>query len=282
MKKLILALIGLTIIYCSSCKKSTTTEPSPFGPDTDLITLSFSPYNMEPIRDDISAVVNRLDVWIIDGEDVYDYHQEKNTATSFGTFHITLNRTKTYTLYAVGHKADGPATLEDGLISFPNNKVTHSMFYTTTFSPATTTALECAMQRIVGMFKFTITDELHEDLDHIKFSLSETGLAFDVTTQTAANKAVREWIPSTMNPNANGDYVFNLFIIADNMTEIMNVDITVQAFDENDGIIEQREFTDVPIKNGWVTHYTGTFFVTSELTINFTIGDWSNFDDHPY
>ena len=88
MKKLILALIGLTIISCSSCKKSTTTEPSPFGPETDMITLSFSPYNMEPIRDDISAVVNRLDVWIIDGEDVYDYHQEKNTATSFGTFHI--------------------------------------------------------------------------------------------------------------------------------------------------------------------------------------------------
>ena len=219
MKKLILALIGLTIISCSSCKKSTTTEPSPFGPETDLITLSFSPYNMEPIRDDISAVVNRLDVWIIDGEDVYDYHQEKNTATSFGTFHITLNRTKTYTLYAVGHKADGPATLEDGLISFPNNKVTHSMFYTTTFSPATTTALECAMQRIVGMFKLTITDDLPDDIDHIQFNISESGTKFDVTNQTAANIIERVVTPTSMNPNAAGDYVFNIYIMADNMTQ---------------------------------------------------------------
>lgn len=282
MKKLILALIGLTIISCSSCKKSTTTEPSPFGPETDLITLSFSPYNMEPIRDDISAVVNRLDVWIIDGEDVYDYHQEKNTATSFGTFHITLNRTKTYTLYAVGHKADGPATLEDGLISFPNNKVTHSMFYTTTFSPATTTVLECAMQRIVGMFKFTITDDLPDDIDHMQFTISESGTKFDVTNQTAANMIERVVTPTSMNPNTAGDYVFNIYIMADNMTQTKNLDITVRAIDENEGIIEERSFSDVPIKNGWVTHYTGTFFVTSELTINFTIGDWSNFDDHPY
>ena len=85
-----------------------------------------------------------------------------------------------------------------------------------------------------------------------------------------------------MNPNAAGDYVFNIYIMADNMTQTKNLDITVRAIDENEGIIEERSFSDVPIKNGWVTHYTGTFFVTSELTINFTIGDWSNFDDHPY
>ena len=284
MKKYLLPLIAATAILFASCNKSKTNDDTSaaFGQDVNFVTLMFSPYNMEPIRDDIGSVVNRLDVWLIEGDNVYDYHQLKTETASFGTFHLTLNRTKTYTLIAVGHKADGQAALSDGIISFPNDKVTHSLYYSTTFTPATTTTLNCQMQRIVGMFKFTITDDLPGEVDHMKFTISESGTRFNTATMEAVNKIERVAIPSSMNPNAAGDYVFNIYVMADDMESITNVDITVQALDETEGIIEQRDFSEVPIKDGWVTSYTGTFFVTEPMTINFTVGGWENFEDHPY
>ena len=282
MKKLLLVLIALTAIWCASCKK--TKEPDPTVlPDMNLVTLRFTPYNITPIRGDRGIeVVNRLDLWITDGEEMCDYHQVKNEASGFGTFYIALNRTKTYTIYAVGHKAEGEATLTDGIIAFPNDKVTHAMFYTTTFTPTSAMMLDCQMQRIVGMFKFTITDDLPGEVDHMQFNISESGTRFNTATMEAMNKIERVVIPGSMNPNNAGDYVFNIYIMSDDMENITDVDITVQAIDENEGIVEQRSFEEVPIKNGWVTSYVGEFFVSSQVTINFSVGDWSSFDDHPY
>ena len=285
MKKYLLPLIALTAILFASCSKSKTNDVTPaFGQDEDLVTFIFEPFNMEPIRGNNPIdVVNRLDLWITEGDNVYDFHQVRTETNSFGTFHIALNRTKTYTLYAVGHKADDEATLTDGIIAFPDDKVTHSMFYTTTFSPANTQSLECAMQRIVGMFKFTITDAIPNDVDHMRFDISESGTRFNVATFTSTNKVARIAIPSSMNPNQQTGYTtFNIFIMADEMDEIKELEISVQAVGANDAVIEQRSFSEVPIKNGWVTSYTGTFFVTTGMTINFTVGDWNLFDDYPY
>ena len=284
MKRFLLALIAATAILFASCnKKQTPTNDIIVSPDENLITMVFSPYNMEPIRGDRGIeVVNRLDLLITEGDNVWDYHQVKNETNNFGTFYIALNRTKTYTIYAVGHKAEGAASLTDGIISWPDDKVTHAMFYTTTFTPANTTTLDCQMQRIVGMFKFTITDDLPGEVDHMQFNISESGTRFNTATMEAMNKIERVVIPSSMNPNAAGDYVFNIYIMSDDMENITDVDITVQAIDENEGIVEQRSFEEVPIKNGWVTSYTGEFFVSSQMTINFTVGNWNEFDDHPY
>ena len=198
MRKFPLLLITATAILFASCNKQKTNDDTSaaFGQDENLVTLVFSPYTMEPIRDGRGIeVVNRLDVWLIEGDNVYDFHQLKTETTSFGTFHITLNRTKTYELIAVGHKAEGEAALSDGIISFPNDKVTHSMFYTTTFTPANTTTLNCEMLRIVGNFRFTITDELPAEVDHMKFIISESGTRFDVVNQVATNKIERVSIP---------------------------------------------------------------------------------------
>ena len=92
------------------------------------VTLTFSPYQMEAMTRSavsIADVVNHLDVWITDGTTEVDAHQT-NTDAGFGSVLMTLDKTKTYTLYAVAHKADG-ATLSDGVISFTDDKVTHAM-----------------------------------------------------------------------------------------------------------------------------------------------------------
>ena len=141
MKKLLfMALAALWLVGCSEAEQ---TEQSD---ELTKVSLSFSPYEQSEMArttraaTSIASVVNHLDVWIYEsGSEVTAIHQTSSDA-DFGTLSVTLDKTKTYTLYAVGHKADG-ATLSDGVISFTDDKVTHSMFYTTTFSPATTTSL---------------------------------------------------------------------------------------------------------------------------------------------
>ena len=144
----------------AACSSDNGEEPSVLSNKAE-VTLTFSPYEMTAItRSAVSIVdvVTHLDVWIYEsGTEVTSIHQTTADAT-FGTVTTTLDKTKTYTLYAVGHKADG-ATLSDGVISFTDDKVTHSMFYSTTFSPATTTNLSCLMTRIVADFRLEITDD---------------------------------------------------------------------------------------------------------------------------
>ena len=140
---------------------------------TDVV-LTFSPYDVSPMTRtavSIADVVTHLNVWLVNGDDVIAL-QQTNGDAGFGIITATLDRTKTYTLYAVGHKADG-ATLSDGVISFTDDKVTHSMFYSTTFSPATTTSLSCLMTRIVADFRLEITDDVPMSAVKFRFTISD-------------------------------------------------------------------------------------------------------------
>ena len=87
------------------------------------VTLTFSPYTMEAMTrtaTSIASLVTHLDVWVVNGSDVIASHTT-NTDDGFGTVSMTLDKTKTYTLYAIGHRADG-STLSDGVISFTDDK----------------------------------------------------------------------------------------------------------------------------------------------------------------
>ena len=140
MKKMIAAAIaGLLLAGCSSEQVE---ELKVKNEELSEVTLTFSPYQIEAMTRtavSIADVVTKIDVWIYEsGSEVTAVHQTTADA-AFGSVTVTLDKTKTYTLYAIGHKAAGPATIADGIITFPDDKVTHSMFYTTTFSPAPTT-----------------------------------------------------------------------------------------------------------------------------------------------
>ena len=64
--------------------------------------------------------------------------------------------------------------------------------------------------------------------------------------------------------------------MADDMTNVKYVDIEVEALNPtNDG--EVRQFTQVPIKNGYVTTYSGTFFITFGMDFSFSVDDWNEY-----
>jgi hypothetical protein len=214
-------------------------------------------------------VVNHLDVWITDGTTTTDIHQT-NTDAGFGTVSMTLDKTKTYILYAMGHKADG-ATLSDGVISFTDDKVTHSMFYTTTFSPATTTNLSCLMTRIVADFRMEITDDIPAECKSLRFTISDVFDRWNVTTG-GTHQLNRV---STINCNGTSD-IFNVYAIVTDAQTLHTV--TVEALDENDGVVQERVFENVPLRNGYKTNYRGTFFIDTPMSMSFTVNDWNEYD----
>ena len=265
-----LALAAMVLTACSSDNEELRINSE----ESTEVTLTFSPYDVSPMTrtaTSIAEVVNHLDVWITDGMTEVSAHQT-NTDDGFGTIILTLDKTKTYMLYAVAHKADG-ATLNDGVISFTNDKVTHSMFYSTTFTPATTTSLSCLMNRIVADFRLDITDDVPSAVKKLRFTVSGVYDRWHVA-DGGTHQLDRT---STINYPANATPVFNIYAITTDAQTAHTV--TVEALDANDGVVQTRTFFDVPLRNGYRTTYRGTFFTDATFSSSFTVeNDWNEYD----
>lgn len=243
------------------------------------VNLSFTPYEVSPITRasaPISDYVSHLDVWLLEGENVMEAHQSSND-DGFGSVQFTLNNTKTYTLYAVGHKCSGNATLSNSVVRFPDDKVTHTFFYTTTFSPATTTSLNCVMNRIVGMFRLETTDNVPDNVVKIDYSIANTFTRWNVSGNgvNAEDRTASIAIPSA---NVGKPVALMVYIIPSNLTATDYYTITMTAKTSTDAVVEEKTFADVPIKANYKTVYRGAFFTTDNMTMQFTADDWQEFD----
>ena len=269
--KVFFALAAMVLTACSQDESKSAFNDFPV--ENETVTITFSPYQMEAMTRSaisIADVVNLLDVWIYEsGSEVTAIHQTSSDA-GFGTVSMTLNKTKTYTLYAIGHKADG-ATLSDGVISFTDDKVTHAMYYTTTFSPANTTSLSCLMTRIVADFRLEITDDIPTNAVKFRFTIASVFDRWNVSTG-GTHQLDRV---STINYNGTSA-IFNVYAITTAAQTTHGV--TVTALDENDQEVQTRTFADVPLRNGYKTNYRGTFFIDTPMSMSFTVDDWNEYD----
>ena len=267
-------LVAIVAAGCSSSEEETVLNGS--AVETSVL-LTFSPYEVDAMTRTATSISNyctHLDVWITDGESTTAVHQSSSDS-DFGSLSVTLDKTKTYTLYAVAHKCASDATLADGIVSFPDDKVTHSMFYTTTFSPATTTSLSCEMSRIVAMFRMETTDAVPAECRKIRFTISDV---FDRWSVTAGgthqvNRVSTVSITSTAN---DGTVAISIYAIATDAQTLHTV--TAEALNESDGVIQTRVFENVPLRNGYKTTYRGTFFTDTDISISFTCDDWNEYD----
>lgn len=297
MKKKSIFVAAMVVLMMASCSKDASDDVFNVQPSTSNVpvTLTFSPYEMEAMTragipgdnaggvhgeaemtraaTSIASIVTHLDVWITDGTKTIDLHQT-NSDADFGSLSVTLDKTKTYTLYAVGHKADG-ATLSDGVISFTDDKVTHAMYYSTTFSPATTTSLSCLMTRIVADFRLEITDDIPAECKSFRFTINSV---YDMWSVTDGGTHSLDRV-STISYGGTSS-IFNVYaIVTDAQT---THDITVEALDADDQPIQTRTFADVPLRNGYKTNYRGTFFIDTPMSISFTVNDWNEYETVDY
>ena len=246
--------------------------------DETEVTLTFSPYDVTPMTrtaTSIATYCTHLDVWLVEGDNTTAVHQTSSDA-GFGSLSVTLNKTKTYTIYAVAHKCTSDATLADVVITFPDNKVTHSMFYTTTFTPSETTDLSCLMQRIVSQFSFSTTDQVPANVVKMTLTVNDVFDRWNVSTG-GTHSLDRVSTFQNFSTHDDGTVTFNIFsIVTDAQT---THDITVTAYDAQDNIVQTRTFADVPLRNGYKTSYRGVYFTDTPTAAIFTVNDWNEYDE---
>ena len=242
--------------------------------------MTFTPYEVEPMtrtdgvtRAAVADYATRLDVWIYDGDTEVQAVHQQSTDEGFASLSVRLEKAKTYTVYAVAHKAAGAATLSNGVVAWPDDKVTHSFFYSQTFSPATTTTLSCLMERIVGNFRLEITDAVPADVARMTVDMGVSPTRWDVGG-FGVNAVSRV---SSFTPAVGSSPTLSVFVIADG-DEAENYDITVTAYDGEDAVVQQRVFTDVPIRAGYRSTYRGEFFTSGVVTMTFTANDWMDYE----
>ncbi len=270
---------GKSLIYLAVMALATTTCTSEdasevMNHETTDMRLVFMPYDVEPMtRAAVADYATRLDVWIYEGDTEVQAVHQQSTDDDFASLSVTLEKSKTYTVYAVAHKAAGVATLTNGVVAWPDDKVTHSFWYTATFSPATTTTLNCLMERIVGNFRLIITDEVPDGVTRMTVSMGLSLTRWDIAGY-GVNPQERV---STFTPAAGSTPTLSAFVIADGDDPVI-YSITVTAYDGENAVIQQRTFSDVPIRAGYRTTYTGGFFTDAAVTMSFTVNDWIDYD----
>lgn len=241
--------------------------------ETAEVRMTFSPYEVEPMmRAAVADYATRLDVWLYEGgSEVQAVHQQ-NTDEGFASLSVRLKKNKTYTVYAVAHKAGGAATLSNGVVSWPDDKVTHSFFYSQSFSPATTTTLNCLMERIVGNFRLEITDKVPEGVARMTVDVGLSPTRWNVAGygENAVSRV------SSFTPAVGASPTLSVFLVAGSEEE--KHDITVTAYDATDAVVQQRVFTDVPIRAGYRSTYRGEFFTEAVSSMTFTVNDWMDYE----
>lgn len=288
MKKIFLiAAIAAMFIGCT--KDNEVVNPTPVVNDGEsVVTLRFSPYEITPMKtvSNIATVCSKLDIWIIDtvNNDTIVIHKQRegtgNNAT-FGNVTATLQTNKTYRLLAMAHNTDEMCTFENGIFAFSENKIKQTLYADTVFSPADGLSLNIVMQRIVGMFKMIVTDNVVDGVTGFRFHVFSAGCKWNI----AGYSEDRGERIHTINGTTQNDYgyvVYNVYVMGDNMIDTLNVNITAEAIDSNGDAQETRYFENVPIKDGYITQYTGTFFITFDMGFSFGVGDWGTFGNYTY
>ena len=265
------ALLMVAIAALTACTNDGAGEMT--NDETAEVRMTFSPYEVEPMtRAAVADYATRLDVWIYEGgTEVQAVHQQ-STDDGFASLAVRLEKSKTYTVYACAHKAGGAATLSNGVVSWPDDKVTHSFFYSQTFSPATTTTLSCLMERIVWNFRLEITDAVPADVARMTVDMGVSPTRWNVAGygENAVGRV------SSFTPAVGSSPALSVFLLAGDDEE--KRDITVTAYDATDAVVQQRVFTDVPIRAGYRSTYRGAFFTSGVVTMTFTTNDWMDYE----
>ncbi len=272
MKKVFLLMAAvLTLAAC--------TKEKPLG-NTESVKINFTPYDVAPMKatSSVSTVCSRLDIYIIEQgtTDTLRIHQARDINTDFGSATVTLQTNKTYNLVAVAHNSTDTCTFNGGIVSFSGDIIKQTLIADTTFCPGDGLTLNVVMQRIVGMFKMRVTDHIPTDVTGFQFTISPSGRKFNIGTMQSTDPAERTHTINSTSTDNNGVAAYNVYVMADDMTNVKYIDIEAKALNPtNDG--EVRQFTQVPIKNGYVTNYSGTFFITFGMDFSFSVDDWNEY-----
>lgn len=301
MKKVFVFAAVMLLLTACSTDNAPMEEENVSMSSKQLVTISVSPITQETMGAKsrvetrasvpISNVVTRLDLWVVEGDATKAATQttavgEKHQTTAdadFGSFSLMLDKNKTYTLYAVGHKESGPASIASGVVSFPDAKKLNTLVYAQTFKPSETTTLSCVMQRAVGMFRVVMKDEIPSEVKKIEIVAGKTPTQWSFPLQKGVTPRTDDYNVAwtTWKSETDGTTSFSIYILGSDTEQKYSV--TVTAYDADDNVLKTRTFADVPIRDNYRSIYTGRFFMDTPFSSSFTVNDeWNDYEGVTY
>ena len=220
----------------------------------------------------VADICTHLDVWIYDSGGEVSSYQQDSGHDGFGTLSLTLNNQNEYTIYAVAHKANGAATLSDGVVLFPDDKVTHSFFVSRAFKPTNDMSLNLTMNRIVAQFQFNTTDALPDWCKTIRVTISNVFDRWNVAGY-GVHELNRVSTINIASTHDDGTVTCNVYAIANDAQTFH--DILIEGLDVNGDVKESHTLTNLPLKNNQRTIATGNFFTDAASSFFFTAEEWA-------
>ena len=235
---------------------------------------------------DITELCSRLNIAIFDadGTKVKTVAQKDGDA-GYGTVALTL-ASGTYKLVVIAHNGEGSATITSTeKVTFPNNKVTDTFYYYGDLIVTDATqSYDLTLTRAVAMFRLVLTDEsIPSTVAKMKFYYLGGSSTFSPKDGCGCVNSKQTEIRSVSD-----DGIYEIFTLPHTEDDVLTK-LTVTALDQNDNIIKEKVFENVPVTRNQVTRYTGSFFgsggggSTSEGTFRMTADpDWDSVNDYTF
>ena len=235
---------------------------------------------------DITTLCSRLNIALFDtdGTKVKTVAQKEGDA-SYGTVAMTL-AAGTYQLVVIAHNGDGSATITSTeKVTFPNNKVTDTFYY---YGDLVVTdakqSYDLTLTRAVAMFRLVLTDdEIPTNVAKLKFYYIGGSSTFSPSAGYGCVNSKQTEVRTIAD-----DGIYDIFTLPHTEDDVLTK-LTVTALDENDNIVKERIFENVPVTRNQVTRYTGSFFgsggsgQTSDGTFRMTADpDWDSVNGYTF
>ena len=252
------------MLCCTACSN----DGSEKEPEEGEKTISFEVVNYQQVSlDDVTRATDatalaHLDMAIYDAATnaLVSQTQTAKGENGYGQFSATLAYGQ-YTVVFLGYSGNYMADLSDPTkIGFANNYVP-DMFYKTiqlTVSNNSPEAQSIVLSRGVGAFVLRHEGYIPNTLNTIKVTANGGGNRFNALTGFATEVSER-WTDFTLTDRV-GTTSFGLPLYTFLPAETATMTFTAVAKDANNEVLQERVFSNVPMKINQRTTYTGQFF----------------------
>lgn len=284
------ALLLGTVVTLSSCTASEE-ESTPVDKTLVPVTIKVSDFSMsmesigpatrtvEDAADYAGVKVMTLAFYASDGTEVLKQTQQRADATTYTTFgHFSCNLPiGSYTMVVIGR---GQSTGDEFTLTSPTSaaytsekvRETFSATQAVTVTSTTPLNLNVTLSRVVAELKVVSTDGRSADITQIRTTYSAGGKTFSPTTGLATSNT---GFSVTNNPSTAVGVAISVYSFLFLESDEQNIDITLEALDNNETVLFTKVITGVPMQRNKKTTLTGAIFTASPSAATFTLStDW--------
>jgi len=244
------------------CEKMTV-EDTDDGQEAN-VTLRFQSFRQEGFTRSalpLGEQCSRLSVAIFDGQTRVKNLKYAVGDRNYGTVSVALPA-GTYTFVAIAHNGLGAASINSrSEVKFASNKVTDTFYCCgdITVTDGESTEQDVALERRTAMVRLTLTDQLPQGADRLKFYYLGGSSTFNPTTGFGCVNSKQTEYRDCYDADGQAVTVYELYTLPHTESDVLTK-MEVSALDADGSTIDGMEWTltDIPVAVNKITLWTGS------------------------